>query len=270
MWNRRRSLACWLAVGLALSGSALADDPLAKPKNVSAREHLSQGNKLYRVREFEKAIEEYKAGALDEDASVFHYNLGQCYRQLGKYDDAIWHYERFLLRAQPTGDLKSAVEDFVKQMKAEREKKAMTQLPIEPAPDPRPPLSSSPSPSQLPMVGTMPAPSEAIDPWYADAVGWGLTSTGLIAVGIGAYYLSDAADIFDAANGEDQQDARQRLRDEASKRRLIGAGFGIGGVGLLAVGIVKLVLHPSKPAASSTAAWGIGITGDGVQVHGTF
>lgn len=48
------------------------------------------------MREFDGAVKEYKAGALIESAAIFDYNLGQCYRQLGKYADAIWHYERCL------------------------------------------------------------------------------------------------------------------------------------------------------------------------------
>lgn len=36
-------------------------------------------------------IVEYNAGALVEPAPVFDYNLGQSYRQLGKYREALWH-----------------------------------------------------------------------------------------------------------------------------------------------------------------------------------
>ena len=64
-------------------------DPLAKPASAIACEHLTAGNRLYRLREFEKAVEAYKAGAISEDAPVFHYNLAQCYRELGRYEEAL-------------------------------------------------------------------------------------------------------------------------------------------------------------------------------------
>jgi tetratricopeptide (TPR) repeat protein len=119
-----------VSLGFVLATTAHAD-PLAKPTNVVARDYLTTGNRFYRLREFEKAIEEYKAGAVREDSPIFYYNLGQCYRQLGRYEDAIWHYERFLERGKPTGEVEASVRDFIVQMRGELEKKAMKQPPIE-------------------------------------------------------------------------------------------------------------------------------------------
>src|SRR5262245_31421413 len=139
--SRALALASLLVVSLiaALATTARAD-PLGKPNNPAAREHLATGTRFYRVRASETAVEEYKAGAVKEDAPVFYYNLGQCYRQLGRYEDAIWHYERFLDRGKPTGNLEASVRKFIAQMKAELERAAMKQPPVEPAP----PLSSNP------------------------------------------------------------------------------------------------------------------------------
>lgn len=90
-----------LSVTVSRTARADADDP----SDPIARERLSQGNKLYRLREFAKAIDEYKAGVLAEDAPVFAFNLGQCYRQLSTDDAAaIWHFERYLSRGHPTAE----------------------------------------------------------------------------------------------------------------------------------------------------------------------
>jgi len=260
----RWSLVCWFVLSVARITGAWADDPLAKPKSAVAREHLSEGNKHYRVREFDKAIEEYKAGALSEDAPVFLYNLGQCYRQLGKYEDAIWHYERFLSRAQPTGEMKQTVEEFVRQMKDELQKKAMTQPPVEPAPEPKAP----PAPIEEPKpTATQPA---AVDPWYADPVGWGLTGAGVVGASVASYLFLDAADLEDQANGEDHQAMRTELRDKVSSRRLVGSIVGTAGVALLVTGVVKLAIHPSADRESDATAWHVGYTGNGLQVFGSF
>jgi tetratricopeptide (TPR) repeat protein len=80
-------------LGLLFIASAARADPFAKPATPEAREHLTRGNRLYGVRSFEEAIAEYKAGALVEPAPVFDYNLGQCFRQLRRYREALWYYE---------------------------------------------------------------------------------------------------------------------------------------------------------------------------------
>jgi tetratricopeptide (TPR) repeat protein len=244
--------------------AAFADDPLAKPTNAEARDHLTAGNKLYRVREFEKAVEEYKAGALTQDVPVFHYNLGQCYRQLGKYEEAIWHYERFLDRGQPTGELKSAVEAFITQMKGELEKKAMTQPPVEPAPEPKTQPAPQPVQPVVPTPATVPAES-----WYADPIGWSLVGTGVVGVGVSGVLLMSANGIDSDANNEPAQQARMDLREKADSRRTIATIVGIGGAGLLVGGIVKLAIHPAAQERPMTS-WNIGVTGNGVQVFGTF
>src|SRR5690606_16263736 len=94
---------CYLVLG---SSSAYADDALAPPTNAKAREHFVRGNRLYRIREFAKAVDEYKAGSLAQPVTVFLYNLGQCHRQLGKHKEALWYYEMFLKRGNPTGELR--------------------------------------------------------------------------------------------------------------------------------------------------------------------
>jgi hypothetical protein len=102
-----------------------------------------RGNRLYGIRSFDQAIEEYKAGVLVEAAPVFDYNLGQCFRQLGKYQEAIWHdelwhYERFITRGDPQGEVLDVVNGFLAQMKSELDKKAMPQKPTGPGPGPPP------------------------------------------------------------------------------------------------------------------------------------
>ena len=124
-----------LAALAVLESGAWAGDPsLAGPKTPVAHEHFARGNRLYRIRQFEGAIAEYQAGAVLELAPVFDYNLGQCYRQLGKYADAIWHYERFLKNARPGSELSALVSGFLQQMRGELERRAMTQPPTDVAP----------------------------------------------------------------------------------------------------------------------------------------
>lgn len=260
------SMTVLLLVGFLL-GTAYAEDEIAKPTTGEGKERLTAGTRLYRLREFEKAIEEYKAGALKEDAPIFYYNLGQCYRQLGRYEDAIWHYQRFLDRANPLpAKYKQAVETFIRDMKSELEKKAMTSPPTEPAPDGK----AMPSPGREPLPPT-PAPViEPGAPWYADGIGWGIVGAGAVGTGISVWLLLDAKSLDDDANSEPSQAMQEDLHDRASSRRLTGTIVGVVGAAALVTGIVKLVITPGDRERSSATSFNFGVTRNGVVVMGRF
>jgi tetratricopeptide (TPR) repeat protein len=217
---------------------ALAGNPLARPVSSKAREHLDLGNKLYGVRSFDEAAAEYKAGELIEPAPVFDYNLGQCFRQLGKYQEAIWHYERFLTRGDPHGEILDAVNSFITQMKGELSKRAMTQPPTEPAPS-VPPASSASSQGAPPPQ----ASRHDIEPWYSDRLGWTLAGIGLLGVGIGGALIVTAKNLNDEANSSKSQREYERIQDRASTRNVAGIIVGAGGTALLATGIFRLAFH---------------------------
>ena len=255
---------CFAAMGLAmllaLSRTAQADDALAKPTRAESREHFTAGNRLYRMREFEKAIDHYKAGALEEDVPVFHYNLGQCYRMLGRYPDAIWHYERFLERAKPPGAIREAVDEFLRQMKDELAKKATTQPPVEPAPDVMPRSAGSPEPR----------PAERGEHWYVDRPGWVLAGTGALGAGLGIALLVNANGIEERSNSELSHGGRIELRERAKDRRLIGTVVGIAGGTALVTGIAKLAIHRKDREHAITASLDLGASRASVIVMGRF
>jgi hypothetical protein len=76
---RARALVCAWAVTCEVP-IAHAQTAIARPTDPAALAHFNQGNAHYKVREFAKAVEEYKAGELIQAAAIFDYNLGQCYR----------------------------------------------------------------------------------------------------------------------------------------------------------------------------------------------
>jgi tetratricopeptide (TPR) repeat protein len=236
-------------------------DPLSKPASAAAREHLVLGNRLYGVRSFDDAAAEYKAGALIEPAPVFDYNLGQCFRQLGKYQEAIWHYERFATRANPQGELLDAVNGFIAQMKSELDKKAMTQKPTEAAP---PQVNESP-PARLRAEQQVTPPTDA---WYKDHVGWGLTAVGVVGVAVGAGFLIDAVSLRNQANANPSQQGSNRQHEIVGSRSVLGGGLGIGGVVFLVSGVIKLAIHADS--SPSVAEWSLAVSGDGVLVSGSF
>jgi tetratricopeptide (TPR) repeat protein len=227
-----------LFVGALISALATTAhaDALAKPTNVVAHEHLAAGNRYYRLRDFEKAIEEYKFGAVREDSPVFYYNLGQCYRQLGRYEDAIWHYEQFLGRGKPTGEVETSVQKFITQMKAELEKAAMKQQPVEPAP---PPTSDSASPGRTLPASLPPAEQRRGMPFQrklaisAGAAGVAVVGLGVV-LGLRADSFEDDADSICPISICERASEATKLIDRGKTNALYAnVALGVGGAAIL-------------------------------------
>ncbi len=263
----RLSLVMTLLLALVSQEQAHAGDPsIRKPKVPEAVEHLARGNKLYNVRSFEEAATEYKAGALVEPAPIFDYNLGQCYRQLKKYPDAIWHYERFTKTSPETPEHVATVQKFITDMKAELGSKAMTEPPTEPGPTTTAP-PTTPTAVIAPSVVPPPPPPVRGESWYSDGFGWGLAGVGFVGVVVGGGLLLDASSINDDANRTASQDIASALHNKADTRELLGAVIGIGGVALLVTGVIKLAIHPHDTAATSVS---LGVSTHGLAVFGRF
>ena len=253
------------------SGAAIADDTFAKPSSSAAREHLSRGIRLYNTRSFEAAIQEFKDGAIVESTPVFDYNLGQCYRQLGKYEEALWHYERFLNHGSPTGPLLAAVTDFMREMRGHLANRALTMPPTGAAAEPdtspgRPAATPAPTP---PRQQPDAKPAEDRDS-SINWVGWTVTGTGVVAMGAAGFLFVRASTLNDQANGDANARTRNELHNQADTRTIVGAVVGVGGAVLTATGIYMLLSHGRRHEASNATAFDVGISGRGVVVFGRF
>lgn len=248
-------------------GNARADEaPIAKPKSEKALDHLTQGNKLYKLRDWLRAADEYKAGALIEESPIFDFNLGQCYRQAGEFEAAIWHFTRFLKADSRPGARTEAVRGFIEEMKnAQSAKARASEAPPTTAIEPSPTRADPQLKADAELHRTH--DRESVEPWYHDWFGWGIGGAGVVAGGFGIGLLANAASIRDDASIEPDQARARLLNERADDRRLIGAVLGITGVALVATGALKLVIHDS-PTTSSTATLLFSPTG--VALSGTF
>jgi tetratricopeptide (TPR) repeat protein len=226
----------------ALPSPAHAEpDPRAKPTNPVALEHFQSGNRLFRVREFDKAVAEYKAGAVLEDAPVFQYNLAQAYRMAGRHEEALWHYENFLGRL-PQGDPNRAkVEELIAQVKAGRDERRAD-----------PPARVKEPPAEKDYVIAA-QPREAREPWYADRTGWALSATGSVLAASSVYFLVSARHLDDQALSDGGERERAQLQDRAGTRRTVGYALGISGLVAIGTGVIKLSIHDG-PSQSTTVA----------------
>jgi tetratricopeptide (TPR) repeat protein len=237
---------------------------IAKPKSALALDHLAKGNKLYNVRSFEEAAQEYKAGALVEAAPIFDYNLGQCYRQLGKYEDAIWHYRRFIKDSPGATTNVEAASTFITQMQDELNKKAMSAPPTEAAPTTSSPETPEPKPSDRVVADPLLVENA---PWYHDRLGLGLTVLGVVATGVATGLLISASSLNDDANASTSQQERDDLFDKAETRSTLGIGTMIGGGAILVTGIVMLSIPDKR---SPQARVSVGFRPNGITIQGSF
>jgi tetratricopeptide (TPR) repeat protein len=93
-----------------------ADDPATR----AARRHFERGEKLFALGKFDDALDEYQTAFDAKPLPGFLYNIGQCYRNLGDYDQAIFSFKKYL-KLEPDASNKEAVERLIEELE---EKKA--------------------------------------------------------------------------------------------------------------------------------------------------
>lgn len=98
------------------SRAAFADDPATR----AARRHFERGEKLFALGRFDDALEEYQTAFDAKPLPGFLYNIGQCYRNLADYDQAIFSFKKYL-KLDPEASNREAVERLIEELE---EKKA--------------------------------------------------------------------------------------------------------------------------------------------------
>ncbi|MCW5803936.1 MAG: hypothetical protein KIT31_16295 [Deltaproteobacteria bacterium] len=252
---------------LALDVHVANAESLRKPSDPKALHHLTRGNELLKAGPgaAKEAADEYKAGVMIEYAAIFDYNLGQCYRLLGEYRTAIWHYERFMRNSPDTPEFVERSRQRIQEMRDELNQKARTTPPTEPAP---PSNVSAPTPSTPVRAIPVTTPTKA-EHWYEDTFGWGLTASGAVGVAVTGVLFLDASSVREDANHASSQAEKVKLHAHADERQLVGTIIGVGAVAILATGIVKLAIHKNT-AGAGRPTWGLSASSDGALVWGRF
>jgi len=110
-----RILLAVLLIALA-ARIAAADDPALR----AAKHHFERGEKLYALTKFSEALNEYQLAFDAKPIPDFLFNIGQCYRNLGDYDAAIFSYQKYLKLA-PDAPNRDKVEQLISDLAAKRD-----------------------------------------------------------------------------------------------------------------------------------------------------
>lgn len=217
-----------LLVAAVLLGSALgyADEP-------SPREEYERGIAHYNLSEWNEALEDFKAAYRQSRDAAFLFNIGQCLRQLKRYEEASLEYRAYL-RENP--NIATNIANQVKALIGQMDDAARMRATSKPA-------ASTPAPTASQSLALTQAPLP-MKHWYHSAAGWSCTALGVTfaAVGAGLVAHSAAIDVSDATSLAGQE----RLRNDIAAYSTSGwVTVGIG-TALVATGIVLFAVSHKK------------------------
>lgn len=122
-----------IAITAIAARVAWADDPALR----EAKLHFERGEKLYALTRFSEAIDEYQKAFDAKPLPDFLFNIGQCYRNLGDYDSAIFSYRKYLTAA-PDAPNRAQVEQLIEELQAKKDQSDTRRLGLQPRPGPAP------------------------------------------------------------------------------------------------------------------------------------
>ncbi len=145
-----------LAAVLLCALAALAPAPAAaEDAEKAARGHFRRGETHFAMGRFAAALKEYEAAYELKPLPGFLFNIGQCHRNLGHLEEAVFSFKRYL-RLKPDATNRAAVEELV----AELERQIAAQKAT------RPPALTGPSGPTGPLVPPPPPPPPVYKRWW--------------------------------------------------------------------------------------------------------
>ncbi len=181
-----------VAVFLTLSGLAVAGKA-EDAKKAEARARFEDGSKYYNLRDYEKALTEFRTVYLLTGQPSLLLNIGQRERQLKKYEDARKSFQAYLREANPgeqqaleVRKLITGVETAIKEDEEKRAADAALRAAAEqPKPPPRQEATPPPAIVAEVAVSSPPPPRKRTRPWVWGVVGASVVVVAGVAVGLG-------------------------------------------------------------------------------------
>jgi tetratricopeptide (TPR) repeat protein len=94
---------------------ACAEDPVTR----AAKRNFEKGEKLFALGRFDEALEQYQKAFDAKPIPAFLFNIGQCYRNLADYEQAIFSFRKYL-KLDPDAPNKEAVQDLIDELEAKQ------------------------------------------------------------------------------------------------------------------------------------------------------
>ena len=110
-----RTLLAICFVLLAFARAAQAEDPSER----AAKRHYDRGQKLFALQKFDQALDQFQKAFDAKPIPAFLFNIGQCHRNLGDLDAAIFSFKRYL-KLEPEADNREQVEELIDELETKK------------------------------------------------------------------------------------------------------------------------------------------------------
>ncbi len=247
----------WPALVLAVVSAAPTARAAEGELKPAAKAHLDRGLALYAEKDYEGAIRELSQGYAIDPKPELLYARAQAERLGGHCDQAIEHYEGFLA-TDPEPEREAAARANLAKCKDELAAKQPDPSPL-PAPTPVPAPTVAPAPTPAPVRTAAPPPVREASPWYGDVFGDVLLGSGILATGVGGFFVltsyaseSTAKAAGTAPSGETYEGHQTRIQ-RAERQRTTGVI--VGGVGLALIGGALLRYSLRDPSPPKVGLW---------------
>lgn len=114
----RAALAMLLSLAVPVALLATPHAARADDGTIAARKHFEKAEKLFGLGRFAEARVEYEAAYEAKPLPEFLYNIGQCHRNLGDFQSAIFSFRRYL-DLKPDASNRKAVEKLIADLEEE-------------------------------------------------------------------------------------------------------------------------------------------------------
>ena len=134
----------WLAVLIVCLATvaprpASADDSATR----AAKRHFERGEKLFALGKFDEALDEYQKAFDAKPIPDFLFNIGQCDRNIGNLDQAIFSFKKYL-KLLPDAPNKEAVTQLITDLEDRRAREGGAKLVNQPVAGAGPPAPATP------------------------------------------------------------------------------------------------------------------------------
>lgn len=121
---------------------AYADDPGER----AAKRAYDRGKKLFELQKFEDALEQFQKAYDAKPIPDFLFNIGQCQRNLGDYQAAVFSFKKFL-KLDPETEKREKVEELIEDLERKIDEGNTERLNLkkkQPKPEPDPETGDRP------------------------------------------------------------------------------------------------------------------------------